>query len=33
MASDRTLTTDEVDAVVQKIISDCESGLSASLRA
>ena len=33
MASDRTLTTDEVDSVVKSIITACESGLSASLRA
>ncbi len=32
MAADRTLTTDEVDAVIQKIIGACEAGLSASLR-
>lgn len=33
MATDRTLTTDEVDSVVKSIISACESSLSASLRA
>jgi phenylalanyl-tRNA synthetase beta chain len=33
MASDRTLTTDEVDSAVKSIITACESGLSASLRA
>jgi phenylalanyl-tRNA synthetase beta chain len=33
MAPDRTLTTDEVDTVIQKIIGACESQLSATLRA
>lgn len=33
MASDRTLTTEEVDTVVKKVISSCETQLSAKLRA
>jgi phenylalanyl-tRNA synthetase beta chain len=33
MAPDRTLTTEEVDAAVQRIIGACESSLSAKLRA
>jgi phenylalanyl-tRNA synthetase beta chain len=33
MAPDRTLTADEVDSVVQRIITDCESQLSSKLRA
>ena len=33
MASDRTLTTDEVDAVIKNVITECESQLSAKLRA
>jgi len=33
MAPDRTLTTEEVDAVVKQVIANCESQLSARLRA
>jgi len=33
MATDRTLTTEEVDAVVKKVIADCETQLTAKLRA
>lgn len=33
MASDRTLTTEEVDTVVKKVIASCETQLSAKLRA
>ncbi|HQX53496.1 MAG TPA: phenylalanine--tRNA ligase subunit beta [Planctomycetaceae bacterium] len=33
MAHDRTLTTEEVDAVVKQVIANCESQLSARLRA
>jgi len=33
MAPDRTLTADEVDTVVQQVIRECESQLSAKLRA
>jgi phenylalanyl-tRNA synthetase beta chain len=33
MAPDRTLTADEVDSVVQTVIRECESQLSAKLRA
>lgn len=33
MAPDRTLTADEVDSAVQRIIAECESQLSATLRA
>ena len=33
MAADRTLTTEEVDEVVKKVISSCESQLTAKLRA
>lgn len=33
MAQDRTLTADEVDTVVQRVIRECESQLSAKLRA
>ncbi len=33
MAADRTLTADEVETVIQRIIGACESGLEATLRA
>lgn len=33
MAADRTLTTDEVDAVVKNVIASCETQLTAKLRA
>lgn len=33
MAADRTLTTEEVDAIVKRIIANCETQLSARLRA
>ena len=33
MASDRTLTTEEVETVVKQIIASCETQLSAKLRA
>ncbi len=33
MAPDRTLTTEEVDAIVKQVIANCESQLSARLRA
>lgn len=33
MAPDRTLTTDEVDTVIRNVIAECESQLSAKLRA
>ena len=33
MAPDRTLTTEEVDTVVKKVIASCETQLSAKLRA